>query len=67
MCAYKSRVGNERVFRSMKWVDLRLRPIRHRVAERVRAHAFLWLLALLYLVRGPWAPLTEKTRRTPAR
>ena len=35
----------ERAFRSMKTVDLKVRPIYHRNADRVRAHVFLCLLA----------------------
>ena len=35
----------ERAFRSFKSVDLKVRPIRHHAAERVRAHVFLCMLA----------------------
>jgi transposase len=34
----------ERAFRSMKTVDLDVRPIHHRLATRVRAHVFLCML-----------------------
>ena len=35
----------ERAFRSMKTVNLHVRPIYHRIAQRVRAHIFLCTLA----------------------
>jgi len=40
--AYKSLAQVERAFRSLKTVDLEVRPIHHRLAGRVRAHVFLW-------------------------
>jgi transposase len=43
--AYKRLAQVERAFRSMKTVDLKVRPIHHRLAERVRAHVFLCMLA----------------------
>ena len=43
--AYKDLSRVERAFRSMKTVDLEIRPIRHWTAERVRAHVFLCMLA----------------------
>jgi hypothetical protein len=43
--AYKRLAQVERAFRSMKSVDLKIRPIHHRLAERVRAHVFLCMLA----------------------
>lgn len=43
--AYKRLAGVERVFRSMKTVDLRVRPIFHRTEDHVRAHIFLCFLA----------------------
>jgi transposase len=42
---YKSLAAVERAFRSFKSVDLKVRPIYHRAADRVRAHVFLCLLA----------------------
>jgi transposase len=42
---YKSLSTVERAFRSMKSIDLKIRPIHHRKAERVRAHVFLCMLA----------------------
>jgi Transposase DDE domain len=43
--AYKSLAGVERAFRSLKTVDLEVRPVHHRLAGRVRAHVFLCMLA----------------------
>jgi hypothetical protein len=42
---YKSLSGVERAFRSLKTVDLHVRPIHHRLEDRVRAHVFLCTLA----------------------
>lgn len=42
---YKRLAHIERAFRSLKTVDLKIRPIHHRKADRVRAHVFLCLLA----------------------
>jgi hypothetical protein len=42
---YKSLSTVERAFRSMKSVDLKVRPIHHHLANRVRAHVFLCMLA----------------------
>src|SRR5262249_62028593 len=43
--AYKSLAGVEHAFRSLKTVDLELRPVFHWVAPRVRAHVLLCMLA----------------------
>jgi hypothetical protein len=43
--AYTSLAAVERAFRSLKTVDLYVRPIGHRLPERVRAHVFLCMLA----------------------
>ena len=42
---YKSLSHVERAFRCIKSVDLKIRPINHRLADRVRAHVFLCMLA----------------------
>jgi len=42
---YKSLANVERAFRSLKTIDLKVRPIHHRTAQRVRAHIFLCMLA----------------------
>jgi len=43
--SYKQLSGVERAFRSLKTVDLQVRPIHHRLADRVRAHVLLCMLA----------------------
>ena len=43
--AYKQLAQAERAFRSLKTVDIAVRPIHHRRADRVRAHVFLCMLA----------------------
>jgi len=42
---YKSLAQVERAFRTLKGMDLKIRPIHHRLADRVRAHIFLCMLA----------------------
>lgn len=43
--AYKSLSRVERAFRCMKTMDLKVRPIHHRLEDRVKAHVFLCMLA----------------------
>jgi len=43
--AYKQLANAERAFRSLKTVDIEVRPIHHRRVDRVRAHVFLCMLA----------------------
>jgi transposase len=43
--AYKDLANVERAFRSLKTIDLEVRPIHHRRADRVRAHVLLCMLA----------------------
>ena len=45
VAAYKGLSVVERAFRSMKTVDLKIRPIHHRLPGRVRSHVFLCMLA----------------------
>ena len=45
VASYKSLSGVERAFRSLKTVDLHVRPIHHRLSDRVRAHILLCMLA----------------------
>ena len=56
---YKSLSGVERAFRSLKTVDLHVRPIHHREPDRVRAHIFLCTLAYYveWHMRQDLAPL----------
>lgn len=42
---YKNLASVERAFRSLKSIDLRVRPIHHRLADRVRSHIFVCMLA----------------------
>jgi hypothetical protein len=60
--SYKRLAEVERAFRTLKGIDLQVRPIRHRLETRVRAHIFLSMLA--YYVQWhmieAWAPLTFK-------
>jgi len=57
--SYKSLSQVERAFRSMKTVDLKVRPIRHHLEKRVRAHIFLCMLAYYveWHMRKAWRPL----------
>jgi transposase len=59
---YKRLAEVERAFRTLKGIDLKVRPIRHRLEARVKAHIFLSMLA--YYVQWhmieAWAPLTFK-------
>ena len=45
VCYYKELSNVERAFRSLKSVDLKVRPIHHRLENRVRTHIFLCVLA----------------------
>jgi len=56
---YKQLGGVERAFRSLKTVDLHVRPIHHRLADRVRAHVLLCMLAYYveWHMREKLAPL----------
>ena len=45
VASYKSLSGVERAFRCLKTVDLHVRPIHHRLPDRVRAHILLCMLA----------------------
>jgi transposase len=56
---YKRLSDVERAFRSLKTIDLKVRPIRHRLEARVRAHIFLCMLAYYveWHMREAWRPL----------
>jgi len=56
---YKSLSQAERAFRSIKTVDLEIRPIHHRLSDRVRAHVLLCMLAyyLEWHMRQALAPI----------
>ena len=57
--SYKSLSQVERAFRCIKTVDLQVRPVHHWLADRVRAHVFLCMLAyyLEWHMRQKLAPL----------
>ncbi len=65
--SYKLLAGVERAFKTLKSIDFQVRPVHHRLADRVRAHIFLCMLA--YYVRWhlerAWAPLLFKDEDKP--
>ena len=68
VAAYKNLKYVERDFRHIKSDDLDLRPIFHRLEERVRAHVLICMLAcyLTRHLRRAWAPLTFTDEDPPA-
>jgi hypothetical protein len=66
--AYKNLKYVERDFRHIKSDDLDLRPVFHRLEERVRAHVLICMLAcyLTWHLRKAWAPLTFTDENPPA-
>ncbi len=67
--AYKNLAHVERDFRSIKVDDLDLRPIHHRLEDRVKAHVLICMLAcyLVWHLRKAWAPLTFTDEHPPHR
>jgi hypothetical protein len=67
VATYKSLARVERDFRSLKAVDVDLRPIHHYTETRVRAHVFICMLAayLVWHLRQAWAPLTFTDENRP--
>ncbi len=65
--AYKNLKYAERDFRSIKADDLDLRPVFHRIEERVKAHVLICMLAcyLTWHLRKAWAPLTFTDENPP--
>ena len=65
--AYKNLKYVERDFRHIKSDDLDLRPVFHRIEERVRAHVLICMLAcyLTWHLRKAWAPLTFTDQNPP--
>ena len=67
--AHKGLKVVEADFRSLKAIDLDLRPIHHYLEDRVRAHVFIAMLAsyLLWHLRKAWAPLcfVDEEQLTP--
>ena len=68
VAAYKNLRYVERDFRHIKSGDLDLRPVFHRLEERVRAHMLICMLAcyLTWHLRRAWAPLTYTDQDPPA-
>ena len=66
---YKNLAHIERDFRIIKADDLDLRPIHHRLDDRVRAHVLICLLAcyLVWHLRKAWAPMTFTDEHPPTR
>jgi len=69
VAGYKNLANVERDFRILKTDDLDLRPIYHRLEQRVRAHVLICLLAcyLVWHLRKAWAPLTFTDEASPQR
>ena len=67
MRGYKSLAQVERAFRSLKGLDLLIRPIHHRSEERVPTHIFLCMLAYYveWHLRCVWAPLLFADEELP--
>jgi hypothetical protein len=65
--AYKNLKYVERDFRHIKSDDLDLRPVFHRLEERVKAHVLICMLAcyLTWHLRRAWAPLTFTDENPP--
>ena len=64
---YKNLAKIERDFRIIKADDLDLRPIHHRLDDRVRAHVLICMLAcyLVWHLRKAWAPMTFTDEHPP--
>jgi len=69
VAACKGLAALERDFRSIKAGDLDLRPIWHRLEDRVKAHVLICMLAcyLTWHLRRAWAPLTYAGEHPPDR
>jgi hypothetical protein len=67
--SYKNLANIERDFRIIKVDDLDLRPIHHRLDDRVRAHVLICMLAcyLVWHLRKAWAPMTFTDEHPPQR
>jgi hypothetical protein len=67
--SYKNLANVERDFRIIKTDDLDLRPIYHRLDDRVKAHVLICLLScyLIWHLRKAWAPMTFTDEHPPQR
>jgi transposase len=65
--SYKQLKVVERAFRTFKGPELEIRPIHHRLEDRVRAHVFLCMLAyyLTWHLRQAWTPLLFADEHPP--
>ena len=65
--AYKNLEQAERAFGSLKGPDLQIRPIHHHLAERVRAHVLICMLAyyLTWHLKAAWKPLLFTDEHRP--
>lgn len=65
--SYKGLEQVERAFGTLKGPELEIRPIHHRLEDRVRAHVFLCMLAyyLTFHLRAAWTPLLFKDECPP--
>ena len=66
--AYKNLEQAERAFGSLKGPDLQIRPIHHRLEDRVRAHVLICMLAyyLTWHLKAAWKPLLFTDEHRPA-
>ena len=64
---YKRLAEVEQAFRSLKSIDLLVRPIHHRTEDHVRAHVFICLLAyyVQWHLKQAWAPLLFEDEQLP--
>ncbi|MHB1554618.1 MAG: IS1634 family transposase [Acidimicrobiales bacterium] len=67
--AYKGLKVVEADFRSLKAIDLDLRPVHHYLEDRVRAHVLICMLAayVIWHLRQAWAPICFTDEVPPAR
>ncbi len=65
--AYKNLEQAERAFGSLKGPDLQIRPIHHHLADRVRAHVLICMLAyyLTWHLKAAWKPLLFSDEHRP--
>ena len=69
VAGYKNLANVERDFRIIKVDDLDLRPIHHRLDDRVKAHVLICMLAcyVVWHLRKAWAPMTFTDEHPPQR
>ena len=69
MAAYKNLALVERAFRTLKGVDLQVRPVHHWLGHRVKAHVFLCMLAYYveHHMRNALAPILFADHQPEAR